>query len=164
MSGSEELRKADELSRQGRHNEAIAAYRAHMQQRLAVTERPEWEDPHFYLLLIGDSYLHRGEPLQALSNYEEAERERVDATLISDRYRAVARWYEERSELREALEVLKKYRDRDSLLFDSMLDRVARALTESEDSQKVAEPAVGEATSVPAPISAATPDAVQTPR
>jgi len=133
-SGSEELGRADQLAREGKHEQAIAAYQQHMQTRLRDTKRPDGENPYFYLLLIGDSYLQRSDPQQALSHYEEAARRGVDASLISDRYRAVARWFEDRGELRQALEVLNRYRDRDSLLFDSMLDRIGRQLTEREDS------------------------------
>jgi tetratricopeptide (TPR) repeat protein len=132
-SGSENLRRADELSREGKYEEAIDSYRKHMEYRLTVTARPEWENPYFYLLLIGDEYLHRGEPAKALEQYEEAERKEVHPTLISDRYRAVARWYEEHGELQQALDILTRFRDRDSLLFDAMADRVARTLTEREN-------------------------------
>lgn len=133
--GSENLRRADELSREGRYQEALEAYRKHMEYRLSVPDRPTWENPYFYLLLIGDEHLRQGEPTQALEQYEEAERKEIHPTLISDRYRAVARWYEEHGQLRQALDLLQRFRDRDSLLFDAMADRVARALTEQENAQ-----------------------------
>lgn len=155
-SGSENLREADELSREGKYEEAIAAYRKHMEYRLTVTNRPEWENPYFYLLLIGDEYLHRGEPAKALEQYEEAERQKVHPTLSSDRYRAVARWYEEHGQLQLALDVLQKFRDRDSLLFDAMADRVARALTEQEN--RALEKTVPVPSPLPAPATAETPD------
>lgn len=154
--GSENLRLADELSREGKYEEAIEAYRKHMEYRLTVTNRPEWENPYFYLLLIGDEYLHRGDPAKALEQYEEAERKEVHPTLISDRYRAVARWYEEHGELQSSLGVLKQFRDRDSLLFDAMADRVARALTERENTelrQTAPAPSL-----LPAPANARSPD------
>jgi tetratricopeptide (TPR) repeat protein len=133
--GTENLRNADELSRQGRYQEALEAYRKHMEYRLSVPDRPTWENPYFYLLLIGDEYLRQGEPTQALAQYLEAERKEIHPTLISDRYRALARWYEEHGQLRQALDLLQRFRDRDSLLFDAMADRVARALTEQENTQ-----------------------------
>ncbi len=154
--GSENLRQADELSREGKYEEAIEAYRKHMEYRLTVTNRPEWENPYFYLLLIGDEYLHRGEPAKALEQYEEAERQKVHPTLISDRYRAVARWYEEHGQLQLSLDVLKKFRDRDSLLFDAMADRVARALTEQEN--KELEKTVPVPSLLPAPSTSESPD------
>jgi tetratricopeptide (TPR) repeat protein len=154
--GSESLRRADELSREGKYEEAIETYRKHMESRLEVTDRPEWENPYFYLLLIGDEYLHHGNPLKALEQYEEAERKEVHPTLISDRYRAVARWHEEHGELQQALDVLKRFRDRDSLLFDAMADRIARSLTEKENAellQRAPSPSPQ-----PAPATAESPD------
>lgn len=135
FSGPERIRRADELTRQGEYDQAISMYREHMEDRLSVENRPQWENPYFYLLLIGDVQLGRGEPDAALASYEEAERMKVDAPLISDRYRAVGRWYEEHGQLQKAIDVLTKYRDRDSLLFDAMLDRIAKELTAQEDAQ-----------------------------
>lgn len=132
IGSSERLREADELARQEKWDEAIEAYREHIDDRLTVSERPEWENPYFYLLTIGDIELGRGEPVKALQSYEEAEKQGVSTSLVSDRYRAVAAWYEEHGKLEDALKVLTTYRERDSLLFDAMLDRVARSLTEQE--------------------------------
>ena len=133
--GPEKVREADELTRAGQYDEAIALYREHMEERLALDNRPQWENPHFYLLLIGDVQLGRGEPEAALATYEEAERAQLDPPLISDRYRAVGRWYEEHGQYQKALDLLGKYRDRDPLLFDVMLDRIAKELTAQEDTQ-----------------------------
>ena len=129
--GPREMLDAEELSSEGKHDEAIAAYQEHIANRLEVADRPEWENPYFYLLNVGDSELSRGRVDRALVAYEEAEREKVDLPLVADRYRAVASWYEEHGQLEKALEILTKYRDKDPLIFDSMLDRVARELTES---------------------------------
>jgi len=134
-SGAERVRRADELTREGQYDAAISMYREHMDERLLVSNRPDWENPFFYLLLIGDVQLGRGNPHDALSAYEEAESKKVDPSLISDRYRAVGRWYEEHDQLPQALEVLERYRDRDPLLFDAMLDRVAKKLTAQEDAE-----------------------------
>jgi tetratricopeptide (TPR) repeat protein len=140
--GSDELRRAEELTREGRYDEAIVAYREHMESRLEVSNRPEWENPYFYLILIGDVQLSRGEPTAALTIYEESESKlascqdpeakKFHETLLSDRYRAVASWYAEHEQLEKALEILRRYRHRDTLIFDAHLDRVARALTERE--------------------------------
>ena len=135
LKGAESLHEADELTHAGKYDEAIAAYHEHMQARLEATDRPEWENPYFYLLSIGDIELARGDADKALQLYEDAERQGVSVPLISDRYRAVAGWYEEHSQLKKALEVLNKYHERDALLFDSMLDRIARKLTDEESAQ-----------------------------
>lgn len=131
------LQQAEEYSRQGKYSEAIEAYRSHMQERLAVKERPDWENPYFYLILIGDIQLGQAEVEQALLSYEQAEKEQVDKSLISDRFRSVASWYEKQGNLKQALEVLKKYRDRDPLLYDAILDRLAKQLVEEEDKKLV---------------------------
>ncbi len=140
--GSDELRRAEELTKEGRYDEAITAYKEHMESRLEVTDRPEWENPYFYLILIGDVQLSRGELPAALTIYEEAESKlascqdpeakKFHETLLSDRYRAVASWYAEHEQHEKALEILRRYRHRDTLIFDAHLDRVARALTERE--------------------------------
>jgi tetratricopeptide (TPR) repeat protein len=148
FSSSDRVQRAEELSRQGDYDAAIALYREHMEARLAIEDRPEWENPYFYLLLIGDVQLGRGEPEAALQTYEEAERQKVEPTLISDRYRAVGRWYEEHGQLQKALEELSKYRDRDPLLFDVMLDRIAKKLTAQEDA--ASKPAAAKAAATPA--------------
>jgi tetratricopeptide (TPR) repeat protein len=124
--------QAEELTQQGYYEEAIAQYRIHMRDRLEVSDRAEWENPHFYLLRIGDLYLRMGQPQSALEAYREAETNQVEKSLISDRYRALAHWYVENNQLQSAFDLLKTYRDRDSLLFDAMLDRVGRALTNQE--------------------------------
>ena len=129
---SAHLHEAEELTSEGKPDETIAAYREHISERLANSDRPEWENPYFYLLNIGDIELHRGNVDAALAVYEEAEREKVELPLVADRYRAVAVWYEEHGQLQKAFEVLTKYREKDPLIFDSMLDRVARELTKSE--------------------------------
>lgn len=136
VNGPETLSRADELTREGKYDEAIAAYEEHIQDRLADISRPEWENPYFYLLNIGDIELARNEPEKALKQYEEAEAKGIALTLVSDRYRAVATWFESRGELQKALEVLTRYQSKDPLLFDSMLDRIARELTSNEANGK----------------------------
>ncbi len=98
-------------------------------------DRPAWENPYFYMLSIGDLQLRMGQPDQALTSFKTAEEHHVDASLISDRYRSIAIWYEEHGQFEKALSVLTGYRDRDSLLFDAMLDRIARRMTAQEAAQ-----------------------------
>ena len=130
---SDLVRQAEELTSEQRYDEAIQVYHDHIHNRLSTPDRPEWENPYFYLLMIGDIELLQGDITRALQDYEEAERQGVPRNLTSDRYRAVASWYEERQELEQSLFILRKYRDRDPLIFDAMLDRVARTLTEREN-------------------------------
>lgn len=127
------LQQAEELTRQDRIDDAINLYQEHIQTRLAVKDRPEWENPYFYLLIIGDLNLRSGRVEQALLAFNHAETEGVDRGLVSDRYRSVASWHERSGQLDLAISILIKYRDRDQLLFDSMLDRIAREKVKRED-------------------------------
>lgn len=98
------LERAEALSSDGRYEEAIEEYRMHIDHRLALENRPDWENPYLYYLIIGDLELNRGRPEEALRAYEAAESRGVDAPLVSDRYRYAASWFERRGELERALE------------------------------------------------------------
>ena len=50
-----------------------------MHYRLGRKDRPEWENPYFYQILMGDIQLSRGQPDEALAMYQEAEKNGVDA-------------------------------------------------------------------------------------
>ena len=153
-SASSYLEAAEELSRQGKTEEAIAEYRQHIAFRLAVEDRPEWENPYFYLLLIGDLQLNAGQLDAALTTYEEAERQKVHPSLISDRFRSVATWYESQGKLVEAATILERYRTRDELLFDSMLDRISKQIVQKEE----AAAALATASPTPSPVSPTLPE------
>jgi tetratricopeptide (TPR) repeat protein len=131
LSGESSLHRAEELSGEGRYEEAIAAYREHIDDRLAL-ERPDWENPYFYLLRVGDLQLAMEQPEAALGTFAEAEQQQVDSELVLDRYRSVAHWYVDHGMPQEAFDLLKTHRQRDSLLFDALLDRVGRSLVEKE--------------------------------
>lgn len=137
FSSTSQLQKAEEFSRQKKYAEAISAYRTHMQERLQIKDRPEWENPYFYLILIGDIELGTDKPEDALNSYLEAEEKKVDLYLVSDRIRSVCRWYEEKGEFDKAIEILLRYRDQDSLLFEAMLDRLNKAKTLKEDQKAI---------------------------
>lgn len=134
------LEEAEEYLRQGQHDKAIEAYRAHMRYRLSLSDRPDWENPYLYLLMIGDVQLRQGKPLEAQTTYELAEKNKVDKALVSDRYRYLASWYEKQGELESALKILSMYRDRDELLFDVMRDRMAKDLVKREELQTSSAP------------------------
>jgi tetratricopeptide (TPR) repeat protein len=123
---------AEEQLRKKQYDEACESYRRHVEARLSAKDRPEWENPYFYYLIIGDIRLRQNKVDQALVAYEFAESKKIEPQLISDRFRYVAQWYEKNGELEKAMDILKKYRDRDPLLFDAVLDRIARELTSKE--------------------------------
>lgn len=125
--------KAEEYTRREDYDQAIEAYRRHIAERLAIKDRPEWENPNFYLLLIGDIELARGQYDAALAAYQQAEDAGVERITVSDRYRYVASWYERNGELESAIAVLQQYRDRDPLLFDLVLDRLGKEIVRRSD-------------------------------
>ena len=127
------LKQAEEATRRESWEEAIASYRSHMERRLLVTKRPDWENPWFYLLMIGDIELGREQPTEAVQTYQEAFDRGIEKGLVSDRIRLVATWYEQRGQLAQAIELLSRHREKDELLFDIMLDRISRELTSRED-------------------------------
>jgi len=120
----------------GKYEQAMEAYRSHRDERLAATDRPEWENPHFYTLLMGDVELRRQQPEKALELYKQAERELVTPALVTDRYRAIGSWYIQDNQFEKAIEFLRAHRARDPLLFDAMLDKAAKALIALDVSKK----------------------------
>lgn len=130
--------QAEEYLRQGKLEEACESYRKHVEDRLANKDRPEWENPYFYYLIIGDIKLRDNKVKEALAAYEFAESKKIDPQLVSDRYRYVAQWYEKKGDYKNAMVVLQKYQNRDPLLFDAVLDRIAKELTNIEDAKSTA--------------------------
>lgn len=132
-SGYQNLRKAEEFTRQERYDQAIESYRRHIEVRLEKEDRPEWENPYFYYLIIGDLELGQGHIAKALAAYELAQRKGVAKSLVSDRYRLVASWHESHGELNKAASIAEHYRELDPLLFDLMLDRLSKQIVLEEN-------------------------------
>jgi len=130
---SKHLKSAESLERQGKYGEAISAYRQHIQERCEDEERAEWENPSFYLLIIGDILLKQGKVTEALHEYEQAQLEEVAVALISDRFRLIANWLADRERKEEAISILSIHRETDPVLFDLMRDRIARELVAGEE-------------------------------
>lgn len=124
--------EAEKYTRKENYSKAITAYKRHIAFRLSLKKRPEWENPYFYLLLIGDLYLANGDSKQALLSYEEAEKNEVSKLTINDRFRYVAAWHEKNGDLEEALLLLEKYRHRDPLLFDLVRDRISKEIAKKD--------------------------------
>lgn len=127
------LQKAEELLRQERYDEAVETYERHLEYRLALEHRAEWENPYFYYLMIGDIRLKQNRGEEALAAYLQAQTKGVDLLLVADRIRTVARWFERRGELDRANSLLMEHRELDPLMFDTMLDRIAREITAREE-------------------------------
>ncbi|NLF25993.1 MAG: tetratricopeptide repeat protein [Deltaproteobacteria bacterium] len=124
---------ADQLSEEKKYDEAVAAYLRHIKHRLSVKNRPKWENPHIYLLDIGDLYLDQGNVSEALRYYQSAEEKGVKPGYCNDRYRYVATWYEKQGRLREALEHLNHFESKDPFLFGLMQDRIAKQIVAEEE-------------------------------
>lgn len=127
--------KAEAYAKEGKYDKAIAEYEEHIKERCLVKDRPAWENPAFYKLIIGDLYLKIGKLQQAMQSYESAEKLGVEKSEVYDRFRQAGTWLEGKGKLKEAIELLKKYRNRDPLLMDSLLDRLARELVAAEPLQ-----------------------------
>ena len=132
-SGTSLLDEAEKTARDGSADDAIELYKRHLERRLAVKDRPDWENPYLYLLTIGDLQLKQGNVDAALASYEQAEKQEVRKELISDRFRGVALQFESENRLEDACAILKKYRNRDPLIFDGMLDRISKEIVVRED-------------------------------
>lgn len=134
------LNNAEELLRQEKYDQAIEIYKKHMDNRLNLEKRPEWENPFFYYLFIGDIELRRSNIDKAMEYYKLAQAKGVHTSLISDRIRYVASWYEEKNMHEEAIEILKANRELDPLLFDAMLDRISKDLIQKQDNTESKNP------------------------
>jgi len=128
-----DLERAEGLLSGGQFDEAISIYRSHIDYRLNLDKRASWENPYFYLLLIGDIELKRRSPEAAYVAYKEALSHGVDKNLISDRIRSLSHWHEEQGGIEKSIDILRSHRELDPLLFDAMLDRLARKLTDKEE-------------------------------
>lgn len=116
--------RAESLAEEGKVDAAIAAYREHIELRLADPRRPESENPYFYLLMIGDLYLASGRIELAREAYEEARNKAVDQALTAERLRRFATHFEKKGLLEQAISELRQYRELDPLMFDSEIDRL----------------------------------------
>ena len=86
---------AEQFRSEKKYPEAIAAYTQHLQNRLESADRPDWENPYFYDLLIGDIQLEKGDLVAAKSAYLEALEHNVEEPLFLDRMRQLAKKYEQ---------------------------------------------------------------------
>jgi tetratricopeptide (TPR) repeat protein len=125
--------EADELRKNGNHEEAIEVLRRHISQREADESRPAWENPYFYELEIGDIYLEEDKTLDAITTYESAEKHNVEAGLVADRFRELAEKYRTNKQYDEAIALLKAHRALDPLLFDNAMDLIAKEAVKQEE-------------------------------
>jgi tetratricopeptide (TPR) repeat protein len=126
--------EAERLRRAGEGARAIEEYEIHMQERSKNASRPPGENPAFYYLYIGDTYLEMNCPLQAQSAYERAHKEGVERELVVDRFHRLALWFSNYQQHEQAIALLKSVRDLDELLIDAAIDAAHKRSVASEDS------------------------------
>ncbi len=127
------LALAEGLRKQGQYDAAISEYRLYISERSKVKGLPKDQDPNFYELLIGDCFLGMGKPEDALAAYLKAKELGMQDDLVAGKLRALAQYYEDKSEYQVAIELLKKYRTLDPLLFDLDIDRNHKKLIQAAD-------------------------------
>ena len=130
-------RYAQRLEEAGHHDEAIAQYRKHIEERLADPRRPADENPYFYEILIGDIYLHLDKAEDAEASYRTAYEKDVARPFIIDRMRQLGAWYEQHGRLEAARDLLKQYRQLDTLLFDFDLDRIGKKIVSRDEQERI---------------------------
>ncbi|HMO02016.1 MAG TPA: lysophospholipid acyltransferase family protein [Oligoflexia bacterium] len=130
------LKLAEEYAAKKEWSKAIRHYYAHINDRNLVKNRPDWENPYFYLIAIGDIHLEEKKYKLALDRYLEAEAKGIPQTLVTDRIRLIAAKLKDDGALKDAFEHLKKFKDRDSLIFDGLLDSLAKQITQTEEQEK----------------------------
>lgn len=124
---------AGELRSEGKFDEAITEYRAHIADRVASPNRAADENPSFYLVLIGDIELERGNRDAAKAAYAAARSDNVGKELVGDRYRLLAESYAKDHRYEEGIAVLKEGRELDPLLFDIAIDDLHKRSLQEED-------------------------------
>lgn len=125
---------AEKLRKNGKYESAIEEYKRHIAVRLAKEDKPKDENPYFYYLLIGESYLRLGELEKAEESYSTALKQEVNTTLVADGFRQIAGEYEKREDYDAAIEILRKHRELDDLLYDAQMDRLhKKSVLEAND-------------------------------
>jgi len=134
LSAPPRVSEAERLRRAGEGARAIQEYEIHMQERSKNASRPPSENPAFYYLYIGDTYLEMNCPLQAQNAYERAHKEGVERELVVDRFQRLALWLSNWQQHERAIAVLKSVRELDELLIDAAIDAAHKRSVASEDS------------------------------
>ena len=121
-------KQAQLKAEEGNFEEAIILYQKHIEERLDTKDRENWENPHFYRIIIGDLYLKQGNFDKALQSYVEGIKNGVDLPLFLDRIRSLASTLEQSGELEKALNLLSEYVKDDPTLINEALDRISKKL------------------------------------
>lgn len=123
---------AERLRKEEKFDEAVEAYKRHIEIRQKARSRPETENPYFYFLFIGDTYLEAKKPNPAEEAYGIAKNEKVDSALVISRFHQLGQWYETQGNLSQAMSIFKRYRELDPMVFDYDIDRIHKLMVEQE--------------------------------
>lgn len=127
---------AKHLIEEKKYDEAIVEYQLHIDERLNSPSRPTDENPFFYYILIGDVFLKKNDIQSALGAFKTAHENKVHDKLVLDRFRQVAEIYVLEKKFDNAIELLTTYREIDTLLVDSDIDKIHRTMIEVEEESK----------------------------
>jgi len=130
------LLRAEELRAAGKFEAAIEEYQLYIDQRIQRHDYTEADNPYFFYLLIGDSYLGMDDTAKAEEAYLKAKENGTAANLVAGKLRAIGQYYEVRGRYAEAIEILRKHRELDPLLFDLDIDRNHKNLIAAEDAKR----------------------------
>jgi hypothetical protein len=125
--------RAFELKKEKRFMEAVEEFRAHIDARTKSPSRPAEENPAFYYLMIGDTYLEAMDPVKAKEAFLAAKADGVESSFVVDRFRQLARWHADRKRYDAAIQTLREVRDLDSLVVDGDIDEYHRLSVAAED-------------------------------
>ena len=137
ISNKSHAQRAKEFRESGDHKSAIEHYEKHITARLQDKSRPLEENPYFYYILIGDTYLEHREFENAKASYIKAKDNQVEAEIIAFRIRKLALWLHENQRSQSAIELLTEYRELDDLSLDYEIDRIHREMVKREQSGTV---------------------------
>jgi tetratricopeptide (TPR) repeat protein len=130
------LQKAEALRDKGKYLEAIEAYETHIKFRNKSKKKLEGETPSFYYLMIGDIYLEMDQPEKAEQAYKTALKAEKNIPLCAERLRRLGKYYEQKGDIKQAIEAVRSNRELDPLLFDLEIDRLHKALVEKEREER----------------------------
>lgn len=121
-----------------KYNQAINEYELHIKSRLESKSRPDWENPYFYELIIGDIELEKGNFSEAIIRYKIAEDNKVELERISTRILEVGKQQyqlgirnNDNILKKRAIKLLQDNAFRDSELYYWTLDKLVKQIQDN---------------------------------
>ncbi len=120
------LNKAELAFEENNYAEAVLLYDKHREERQNTKDRPSWENPSFYHLVVVESLLKLNKPEEAEARILLGIKEGVDNALIVDKLRLIAEWYVKNKDLTTAIDFLDKYHHLDEEYIDGIIDGLSK--------------------------------------